>query len=295
MKGQVWAYAFVGITLILTSLFLLRLNMGYNVERNIVTVEGKLLSFSNQAELLLKSFDQSLYFISQRAAFELGKTGGLEYEDFWTPDYPKIQTLEDELVRRIKRNMPKSYEKGSISVNFDEAEIDVNDHASTQFFVRGSRYISFYDEGIDARISVDHKIDSIIDSNYFKLLNAGRAIMEDSHFEDILSNPGALVNELYNLKGSGDPRFVGLDFNRIANIDENIVEITIVGYCPHSDAYCLAPLKPGEPSSINALIPYEYVELRFKYKKEITGDDELEFDFGLTVDPGSVTFKVVCP
>ena len=308
MKGQAWAYAFVAFTLIVTSLFLLRLNLGTNVERSVVTVEGKLLSFSNQAELLLKSFDQSVYFISQRAAYDLGKNGGLEYGNYWTSDYPKMDTLEEELLERIKDNLPVSYEKENINVIMGEEDIEIKDFDSAAcgsiddskcFYVRGNKFISFYDSTIDARISVYHDIDSKIDSNYFKLLNAGRAIMEDTKYSDHLDDHGMLRNVLNSAKNplspSFDSRMENLYFFTSLVIPPNIVEVTIEEHCYPISFYCIAPLKYGEIGMNDVAgnpVPYDYVKLIFRYDKEQTGFTDPTFDFSLLISsPGD---EVVC-
>jgi len=258
MKGQAWTYFGIVIVLILTSIVLLRLNWEGDVERTIITIEGKMVSFENYVELLIKTLKQSIEFNAQRAAYDLGKIGGTEPEVFWKETDPQINVLEINLENKIRENLPSSdYTKDGRKVRWGEGVIDVYDYdippcgpieSSECFLVDGTKYFIVYDESIDSRISVNQEINSNVDSNYFKLLNAGRAIMEDPQFNQYLNDTGALLNELYTAKANGDTRFVNLDFIVDVEIepDEDIVTVVIVEHCYPPDTYCLAPLTPKD-------------------------------------------------
>ncbi len=303
MKGSALAYGGVLLMLVMLSLFIAYITSVSDVRRDVVTIEGKLLSFANYVHLLLKTFDQSVEFISQRAAYDLGKTGGLEREVYWDSFYPKIDVLERSLEKVIKNRLPSENIKDSKTITFGEGSVDVIKYdefpcgpieSSKCFFVNGTKDIIIYDKSIETRVSLNpHKFYSQINSNYFKLLNAGRAIMEDPQFNQYLNDVGALLNELYNAKAAGDPRFQGLDFS--ATVSGDVVEMTIVENCYPPETYCLAPLKPEETGIIDPTtgeeIPYDYFKLKFKFQAEQTGNTPINFDFDIQVNPETDSIK----
>ncbi len=261
MKAIALAYGGLLLVFFLGSLVIMDVIAKGDVKRDVVSREGKLISFVNEAEMLIRSFDQSIYFISQRAAYELAKNGGA-YKGpkiFWTEDDPKIDFLERNLEDKIKDNLPSSdYTREERKITWGESVIDVCDYLlnppcgpielSECFLVDGSKYLVVYDKSIDSRISVNQDINSNVDSNYFRLLNAGRTIMEDPLFNQHLNDVGTLLNLLFIARGNGDPRFVNLDF--IIDVknetDEDIITVVITDYCYPPDIYCLAPLTPGD-------------------------------------------------
>jgi hypothetical protein len=301
MKGIALVYGGFLLLLLLGSLVIIDVAARGDLKRDVVTIEGKLSSFVNEAELLIKNFDQSVYFISQRAAYDLGKTGGIEGSQpaIWDESYPKLEDLEMELEERIRNNLPVSFEEGERTITFGDDSIDVMGYSSGTcgssignsecFFVDGSKDITIYDDSIDSRISLKpHEFYTKIDSNYFKLLNAGRAIFEDPDFNGDLDDYGALLIKLNN-----DPDFSDLIFWG-SLINDDTVEIVIkeVDACYPSDTYCLAPLKTTESGSVDPSIPYDFVELRLRYVKEQTGSTENPFDFSLLID--SLGEEAVC-
>jgi hypothetical protein len=68
---------------------------------------GVAISLSNNVEYWEKSFDESLQLISKRAAYDLGKVGGIEGIDTWDITYPKPPDLVQSLGDKIKVNLIK--------------------------------------------------------------------------------------------------------------------------------------------------------------------------------------------
>jgi len=305
MKASAIAYGGILLILMITSLTIVYIIGGVEpVKRTIASVEGKLISFANEADILIKTFDTSIEFISQRSAFDLGKIGGLKSEVYWSEFYPMMDVLETNLEKNIENNLPSSDIKDKIEISWGNSNIDVLKYDvfpcgtiedSTCFFVNGSKYITFYDSSTDSRVYLNpHRFYSQVSSNYFKLLNAGRAIMENAQFNQHLDDAGALLNSLYAAKASGDIRFNDIDFE--ASVNGNIVEINIVEKCypPGPNTYCLAPLNPGETGitdSFGNLIPYDYNRLKFKYQKDQVGSTPLSFDFNVEATPDTKSLK----
>jgi hypothetical protein len=261
MKGQAWTYAEILIVLILSSIALVKINATGEVRRAIASSEGKLINFENYAELLIKTFNQSIEFISQRAAYDLGKTGGIEGSEIatWNQTYPTTDIFKNQLEEKIKENLPKGTIENGRTVSWGDASIDVDDttcgpiESSKCFLVEGNKSFSIYDKSIDSRITVNHKINHSISSSYFKLLSIGRKILENnSYYSLLISNTTQLKNKLSN------------DFNIFSSFDFSgdyiYVSLTDV-YCSFANEYyCLAPLKPEEIVSL----PYDFITLNFK-------------------------------
>lgn len=299
MKGSAIAYGGILVILIITSFVFIHMASAPPIRRGIVTVEGKLISFVNEAELLIKTFDQSIEFISQRSAYDLGKLGGLERKVFWNYFYPKTDVLERELGERIKNNLPSEDMRNGRIIEWGEADINVikYDEApcgsmknSVCFFVNGSKYFSVYDRSIESRISLDHEIYSHVGSSYFKLLWVGRQILEEEKYNSTLNDIGNLWNIL-------EADFPDLDFT--ITVSEDIVEITIEdSTCMlfYNDFYCLAPLKPGEEGIMigGKQIPYDYLKLKFKVNETQTAFTPPRFDFDIEVEPDSGVLFGTC-
>jgi cysteine-rich repeat protein len=271
------------------------------VNRTIVTVEGKLMSFENNVNNFIKSYDQSITFISQRAAYDLGKTGGLRSESYWTETYPTMDLLESELEETIKQRMPYQKTEDKLEVAFGGKEINVlnydsatcNDqiHGSICFYINGEQSMSLYDRSVDSTVMLEpYEFKPQISSNYFKLLTAGRAAMEE--FSSYLGNPGGLVDQLYSAGLAGDSRFSDLDFDWLVASDQKTVEITIVERCA-SGMHCVSPLKSGEAGELND--DYDYNKLIFKYQKDQTGSQTSPaFGFSLGLSPSTGSSTVIC-
>jgi hypothetical protein len=298
MKGQVWSYGGIVLTVVLLSIFMLRLSAGDTVDRGVVSSEGKMTSFVNYADMLIKTFNSSIEFISQRAAYDLLKTGGIEGSEpaIWNINSPPTtDELKQQLINRIKENLPQGTTEGDITITWGDASIDVYDCDNHNcFLVNGGKTIFIYEQSIDSRISLNpFKINSQIDSNYYKLINAGRAILTDSRYNQYLGDWGLLLDTIYgasdpSITSSFDPRFENLDFEGDSIGD--IVTITIYQkkncYPITSDMYCLSPLKPGE-TRFDPSVPYDYNKLIFRYQKVQTGATPLDFDFSISVNPSS--------
>jgi hypothetical protein len=292
MKASALAYGGILLILIISSITIVYIIGGVEpVSRSVITTEGKLLYFGNEVNIFIKMFDQSIEFISQRAAYDLGENGGFKDEVFWDTSYPKMDDLKKSLEARIGDNLPSSNIKDVLEVDWGEGAVNVLKYnedpcvSSQCFFVDGYKHMTLYDETTMSKSSLNpHEFNMEISSNYFKLLNAGLAITSDSNFYNSLDDYVALLNALYTAKANGDSRFKDLDFEATSSGD--VVYITIVEECyPRSqDTYCLAPLKNGETGikdSSGSMIPYDYYKLKLKYQKAQTGHTTPTFDFSL--------------
>jgi len=305
MKGEILGYGAILLILIIGSAVIITVTKTGTVSQSIATGEGRLITSENYNILLLRTLNQSIEFISQRAAYELGKRGGLyRSRVYWNEFYPKMNVLEKNLEDAIEEKLPsKDIKESDKEIKWIKSYIDVNGYDifppcgpiddSDCFFVNGSKSFDVRDKITDSLSSFNLEIYSNVKSNYFKLLNAGRAIMEDPQLNSKLNDTGALLNELYAFKGSGDPRFDDLDFSAI--VDDDVVTMTIWENCFPPDTYCLAPLYPGESGIIDTLtgkeIPYNYFELVFKYQEEQTGSTPLQCDFNIVVTPDTNSIK----
>jgi hypothetical protein len=275
MKGSAIGYGGILAMLIITTFVFMYITAKPPIERYVITSEGALMNFANEAEMLIKTFDTSVEFISQRSAYELGLTGGLENEKHWTKDYPDITTLEEELEKAIENNLPASNIKGNMKITFSDGDIDTtyscgSIESSRCFLVDGSIFMNFYDNATKSVITLNsHEFDATIASNYFRLLKASRSIMEESEFNSFLEN-GDLTTLSNAFKA--DSRFANLRLD--ISVSGSVVEFTMYdrSCLSGNDYYCIAPLKAWETGIINPKdgkqISYDYVKLKFKVDVE---------------------------
>ncbi len=244
MKGGVLGYGAILAIIITGAFVLIHSQQMAPVSATVATTEGMLTSFGNFNHFFLRTFNQSIEFISQRSAYDLGKSGGFPRgANLWNYYFPSIPTLEKRLKERIEITLPTSYKKGERIVTTDDIYLNLDPHVplggSRYFDVKGEANFSIYDESIRTRIFIHHNIDSRAYSSYFKLLNAGRIIFEEVKFNSTLND----LNNLLTLLMS-DARFVDLDFE--ADVNGDIVTMVITEYCYPFDTYCLAPLTPED-------------------------------------------------
>jgi len=298
MKASVIAYGGILLILIISSLITIYIVGGAEpVNRNVVSVEGKLLSFVNEADLLAKTFSQSIEFISQRAAYDLGLNGGTNNPYiFWNYFYPRIDVLESELEKSIENNLPSSSIKNRLEVTWGESEIKVSNYDNVPcgpdinskcFLVSGEKNFSVYDKSIDTRIDFKpFKISSFVTSSYFKLLTVGRKIFEDIKYNSTL-------NDIGNLKNLLKADFPNLDFDITASSDTAEITITDNTCLLYDEYYCLAPLNPGENGIIvtGKQILYDYLKLKFKFIATQTSFTPPKFDFEMSVNPDAGSVK----
>lgn len=266
MKGQIWTYAGILLVLLLSSIALIKINATGNVKRTIASGEGKMISFVNYADLIIKTFNVSIEFISQRAAYDLGKIGGIEGPQIalWSLDYPKIKDLELELENRIKNNLPQSTIENERTLSWGDASVTVSDYDTTCgpiesskcFLIKGNKSFSIYDKSIDSRISVVHGINALINFPYFRFLYAGRRIIEEPRYVETWGYSKKL-EKLFNNE------FTNPSLNISSTLTREIFDISIWEECnKRNEYYCLEPLKPGE-TGIGS-IPYDYLKLNFR-------------------------------
>ncbi|MEM3609830.1 MAG: hypothetical protein QW076_02905, partial [Candidatus Anstonellales archaeon] len=276
--GSALGYGGLLAILLISSFTIIYITGGYEpVKRNIISIESRIISFGNNVNLLIKTFNVSIDFISQRAAYDLGKTGGIKGSEIamWNDSYPTIEILKEQLENKIIENLPQGSTKNGRIINWGDASIVVSDYDTTCgpienskcFLVSGNKSFSIYDSSIDTRVSIAHKINHIIDSSYFKLLVIGRKILEEPKYNSLLSLND--FNGLENLLKS-DYNAYGLDF-KIRNFGTYIDVLIISNDClSKNEYYCIAPLKPGENGIVDPVsgkqIPYDYLKLNFRIK-----------------------------
>lgn len=301
IKGSILGYGGILVLLILTSAVIIWITATGPASTVIATKEGNIISFRNDVELLTKNLEQGIEFISQKSAYTLAKNGGNAEgsQIYWTSLYPRIDVLERNLEDKIKDSLlPSEYIKNNREVNWEESIIDVNYNLcgpislSKCFFVDGNRYLNIYDKNIDSGISINQSINSSIDSSYFKLLNAGRAIMEDSQFNQYLNDSVALLNALYVAKAGGDLRFSNLDFSAYVKneTDGDVVTFFIAEYCYPPNDYCLAPLAPYD----NAITEEFHSEGDVNWDGVINKEDEKIFNAAYESKIGFSNWNSAC-
>jgi hypothetical protein len=292
MKAQAIVYSGIVAVLIIAAVSIIYVTATGEVKRGIISSEGRLITFANEAELLLKGFDQSIEFISSRSAYELGKNGGFyNYPQVtWNYYYPKLSFLEKMLEDKISDELPVSETMEERTINWGEGEIDIIPcdplDNSRCFNVEGNKEFSIYDRILASIISENHKIDSEVASSYFKLLYVGREILENIKYNSTL-------NDVNNLKNLLEADFPDLDFYMI--VDGDIIDITIEDICYPPETYCLAPLNPGETGITDPFtskeILYDYIKLNFKINESQTGFTPLISDFEIILNPSSASIK----
>ena len=238
MKGQALGYGAILVILVIGAAIMIYVTQTGESEQTIATGEGRLITFENYNALLLRTFDQGIEFISQRAAYDLGKNGGLYRSGaFWSFYFPTIKNLETELEDAIENNLPSSvmkdidkevdWSKGDINViGYDEAPCGLLIENSVCFFVNGTKKLSVYDKSTDSRASFDHRIYSQIQSSYFKLLDAGREIIENPAYNSKLIDPIGL-----GLETDLETDFPDLDFTINTHYDPLSCNCFMVDFC----------------------------------------------------------------
>lgn len=292
----------IGVVLVVVSVALMVFGSfaGWTFEVESMQKGGLAMSIHNQEEFWTKAFDQSAEIIARKSAYDLGKTGGIGGSSMWTISHPTMDELKDSFGNHMAGKLPQGDMNIGQIINWMWSNVSVTSYSSNCgssqpcFYINISTIFSIKDDSLDAVATLNpHNFYSKISSNYFKLLVAGRAIMEDSQYNQYLENAGALYNAII---ASGDSRFSGLEIKPPV-IDGSIVEFTITEYCYPPDYYCLAPLKPSETGINDASgnpIPYDYVRLTFKYDMEQTDYTEPTYTFSLVATPGEDSLELIC-
>lgn len=235
---------------------------------------GLTMSLQNHEEFWIKAFDQSVEIIAKRSAFELARTGGFQSSEpaTWYKDYPTMEILESELEKKINRNLPVGNINAKRSIEFYNSIIDVSGYdtdclvnsKSECFIVDGEKYFAISDKSIEAKMSLDpHTFSYKIGSNYFRLMKAGRIIMDEYNTE--FDNVAGLLNTL-----RADSRFDGLHLETA--LVDGLIEFRISDReCVSSGKYfCLAPTKHDEYGAVlgGTRVPYDFLILKFRVDKE---------------------------
>lgn len=304
-KGSVIAYGGILALLILTTAVFIYMTSVQGVDRTVVTQEGDMIAFVNDAELLAKSYEQGLEFIFQKAAYDLGLRGGQESMVYWTEEYPSEKTLKLALERKITENLPENNVYSDNDVTFGEKSVGIIAYDSAQcdsdsyprcFLVSGNETITVSNEELKAAVSMDpYEFNVKVSSNYFRLIKAARAIVEDEKYSGHLADPGYIISA-----AKSDERFYRLTIKAKAHGD--YVEFTLYDSSCMLDGnyYCIAPLRAGETGSAffdDNYIPYGYVKMVFRVMVSGAVDppesDKLSYTFSVAAGSGKI--KIMIP
>jgi len=295
-KGGVIAYGAIVAILIIGSFVTLYVTKTGPVSASIATKEGTLISFENRNILLLKSLDLGVKFISQRAAYELGKTGGVSspVPVFWTETYPQIDDLKKELEEKISEMLPSLDIVDRIEIEWGDTNVTIESFSSKDFKVVGEKKLSVYDETTSSRTNIEHDINSVIKSSYFRLLEVGREILENVAYSSLLNDEVLLESTLNNDFKDEYLRFTITP--TILSDETDILDIVIRKYYCPDDFSCFAPLTSEETGITyeGEDILFDYFKLHFRVGAEQTGFTIPTFDFQLLISPGSGDKKVLC-
>jgi hypothetical protein len=233
MKG-ILGYAAIAAILLTGLWTIYYFSQSIPISKDVTTTEGLLVSSEDFNFFILKMLNQSIEFISQRAAYDLALNGGFmkNREVYWNYNYPKISDLRKNLEDAIGSTLPSFYKKFDKIIQLEDAKIIIGEQsplsASEYFDVTGYANFSIYDETVRSRTFSNFNIDSRAVSSYFKLLWVAREILENQTFNSSLNDVNALLTKLQTEKLPGG-RFEGLDF-----------EITALASAPAS-----APVDPS--------------------------------------------------
>jgi hypothetical protein len=253
------------------------LTLGSWNETRYVTFRGEsLMSVSHEVELTRKMTDQSSYFIAQRAAYEIGLIGGGSQK--WTVSDPTVETLRDNLISKVEGMLLEGTYNSSYSgrkITWMDKSLMISGYDaspcgslsdSTCFHLAGTQKFKVTDDTIKAEVTSSIPFDQYVDSSYFRLIAAGREILENTAFNTLFNDPTTLATNL-----NSDPRFSGLEFKLTEDGNKLDIEIIDKSCFPPSSTgkmYCLAPvakgeLDPADQLSDGGVIPFDYLRLKF--------------------------------
>jgi hypothetical protein len=255
MKGIALAWGSILAVLLVASFVIVGVVGKGTFSQTIIVKSGAIISFVNNAEMIMRTFNASIIPISQRAAYDLGKIGGSDKE-IWT-DKPSLDELKYNLKSKISENLPSDVSSDGRVLIWLESNLTIIPceplESSKCFIVKGWKKFSFYDSIYDTTLIVNNSFDQTVPSSYFKLAYVARQIVDKGEY--ITKSTQQLYSE-YRLQFS-------------KSLDNGVYTITITdNTCLPNNFYCLAPLKAEEnKKNINGqLIPFDYLSLTFKVK-----------------------------
>ena len=156
MKGSIAWGGIIAVMFIASFLVIHMVNTG-NTERTIVVNTGKVITFANKAFSFMKTFNSSLQFNAMRSAYDLELKGGFDKTEIkiWTNSEPAIDELKQELIKKIRRNIPDDFEE--ITWGSNKIEIIPGD---SEFTITGYQIFILYD-GV-RYINVNNSFNQII-------------------------------------------------------------------------------------------------------------------------------------
>jgi hypothetical protein len=283
MSGKGLIIPMLGTILVVVSIVLLAFvgSIGSDFEVSSVQRGGLAMSVDNHVQFWTKAFDSSIEFIAKRAAYDLGKIGGL-YDNkepgVWDVNQPTFDDLKANLAGMIYKRAPYGTIKYDKTLSWDQGTININYQSTDCGPVETSK--CFYVEGLkDFYVSEDliksnftfkpYTFNVKTSSNYIRLISSGRSLFDDP----ALNNLMLVSKNMVTLKTAFSAKFSGLTLETKV-LPDNLVEFTISDKsCIWThDYYCMAPLKYGETWTLYAQnglpLPFDYLKLKFRVNIE---------------------------
>jgi len=254
MKGTALAWGAILAILLITSFAIIDIVGKGDLSRTVVVKSGAMISFVDNAEMIMRTFNASIPFIAQRVPYSIGKTGGYNVE-FWSTS-PTLDELKTNLENNIQKNLPQNDFFNGAYLTWLESNVSVIPceplDSSKCFEIKGWKTFNYYDSTYNSILLVNNTFDQIVDSSYFKLLSVARKIVD---------------NQEYTKSEQELTTKYGLQFS--VSSDNGVYVITITdNTCLPNEFYCLVHLLPSEgKNDINGeQIPFDYLKLTFKVK-----------------------------
>lgn len=252
MKGVALAWGALLAILLVTTFVLMNFIAKATIRQTVIVKSGAMISFVNNAEMIMREFNASIVPISQRAAYDLGKTGGSPDMQFWG-ETPTLGELETNLENQISSNLPSESFTDSRQFTWLGSYVKVIPceplDSSNCFSVEGWKIFNYFDPTYNSILLVNNSFDQTVESSYFKLLYIARNIVDNTEY----TRTSQQLSHEYDLT--------------ISNTKEgNIYTISITDdRCLPGAFYCLAPLNSTEEKQdINGnLVPFNYLNLTF--------------------------------
>jgi hypothetical protein len=266
----------IGNILVVVAIILLTLTglFGSSFEVESMQKSGLTLSLENSAYMWTGALEESAKIIAMRSAYDIARTGGTYGSEIatWYVNGPDVMDLKANLEDIIVERLPAGSLNAGLPVSFDEGFIDISEYdgscgpiqSSTCFHIDGEKEFSIADETIEAAVNLEpYRFNLDAKSNYFSLVYAGRAIMEEEQFSSLLDTGsiGTLVSRF-----KGDSRFSSLEIE--ADVSVDFIEFALWDEsCIGTDSYyCLTPLTASDEGITvdGEEIPYDFTKLIFR-------------------------------
>lgn len=210
MKGAVLGWGSILVIMFIGTAAVIWVNTTTDVYKKVTDKAGDVIGVASTAELVRKMLDPSMNLAAQRATWELGQSGGIEGKPMWSTQQPSMGKLTEALRVKIMERMPKGNYKVNIAdLQYGDGDISIGGWGSKPcgpaniskcFRITGFQSYSITDVDTDTWDRVDHKLDVIVNSSYFRLLYAGRMLFENESWP-MPAGKVSVSGEDFTLKG----------------------------------------------------------------------------------------------